>query len=323
MGGGKKHGSAKDHTGHWVFGYQKKGEGEPWRMAMTLQSALRTSLEGYSKREWKIIPLVCCSISGMGVCYSLLSDEMTARVIPAGVPQIYSSKKVEIELGELKEADAVIQAAKEGFIKACEEGGTRHWFVRQLLMALDPINEKLTFCNTWMIQNVKARYLVDVMLEGKVMVTLEKSGKDFIVPSGQRRTYPALALKPQRPCQSGTRRRQHVSARARARAAEEAARGAEEAQGAPPPGEGQGEEAKEVGRRLEVISIRQRAPTYCVGPGVAAVAHALFARRKRRRPREPLPCGRRQRPPHLLQATAAVRWPATAPQSLQGRRSYS
>ena len=194
MGGGKKHGSEKDHAGHCIFAYQKKDETK-WGMVMTLASELRTSLEGYSEREFRIMPLVCCSIAGMGVCYSYIPDEMIARVIPAGVPQIYSSKDVEIELGELKEADAVIKAAKEGFIKACEEGGTRHWFTRQLLMALDPDNKKLTFCNAWMIQNVKARYLIDVMLEGKVMATVEKSGKDVIVPSGTG-PWDALALKP-------------------------------------------------------------------------------------------------------------------------------
>ena len=89
----------------------------------------------------------------------------------------------------------MIKAAKEGFIKACEEGGTRHWFTRQLLMALDPINGGLTFCNAWMIQNAKARYLIDVMLEDKVMATLEKSGKDLIVPSGTG-PWDALELTP-------------------------------------------------------------------------------------------------------------------------------
>ena len=194
MGGGKKYGSEKDHTGHCIFAYQKKDD-KKWGMVMTLASALRTSLEGYSERELRIMPLVCCSIAGMGVCYSYIPDEMIARVIPAGVPQIYSSKDVEIELGELKEADAVIQAAKEGFIKACEEGGTRHWFTRQLLMALDPDNGGLTFCNAWMIQNAKARYLIDCWLEGKVMATLEKSAKDLIVPPGTG-PWDALALKP-------------------------------------------------------------------------------------------------------------------------------
>ena len=194
MGGGKKYGPVKDHVGHCIFAYQKKDDTK-WGMVMTLASELRTSLEGYSKRELRIMPLVCCSIAGMGVCYSYIPDEMIARVIPASVPQIYSSKDVEIELGELKQADAVIKAAKEGFIKACEEGGTRHWFTRQLLMALDPANEGLTFCNAWMIQNAKARYLIDVMLEDKVMATLEKSGKDLIVPRGTG-PWDALALKP-------------------------------------------------------------------------------------------------------------------------------
>ena len=189
-----KYGPVKDHTGHIIFAYQEKGD-ETWRMVMTLASALRTSLEGYSARELRIMPLVCCSIAGMGVCYSYIPDEMIARVIPADVPQIYSSKDVEIELGELKQADAVIKAAKEGFTKACEEGGTRHWFTRQLLMALDPANEGLTFCNAWMIQNAKARYLIDVMLEDKVMATLEKSGKDLIVPRGTG-PWDALELTP-------------------------------------------------------------------------------------------------------------------------------
>ena len=146
MGGKKGAKDNKDRSGDWTFAY-KEGEDKPWRMVMTMQPALRSSLEEWSHLKYTIMPLVCLSAAGMGVCYSLLSDEMTARVIPAGVPQIYSSKKVEIELGELKEADAVIQAAKEGFIKTLEEGGTGHWFVRQLLMALDPDNEGLTFCN--------------------------------------------------------------------------------------------------------------------------------------------------------------------------------
>ena len=142
------------------------------------------------------MPLVLLSIAGMGILYSLLPDDMTKRVISADVLEICESRFMEFDLGVLKEADAVIKAAKEGFITTLEEGGTGHWLVRQLLMALEPDNKKLKFCNAWMIQNVKARYLVDVLLEGKVMPTPEKSGKDFIIPSGQKKMYPVLELKP-------------------------------------------------------------------------------------------------------------------------------
>jgi len=130
----------------------------------------------------------------MGILYSLLPDDMTARVIPAEVLEIYESPRMGFELGELKEADAVIKAANEGFIKALEEGGTRHWFVRQLLMALDPANKNLMFWNNWHIQEAKGRYLVDVLLEDKVVPTPEKSGKDFVLPSDFQETYPVLAL---------------------------------------------------------------------------------------------------------------------------------
>ena len=98
MGGGTKYGSEKDHTGHIIFAYQKKDD-KKWGMVMTLASALRTSLEGYSKRELRIMPLVCCSIAGMGVCYSYIPDEMIARVIPAEVLEICESPRMEFELG--------------------------------------------------------------------------------------------------------------------------------------------------------------------------------------------------------------------------------
>ena len=139
MGGTKQGEGDKDQSGHGIFAYRTKDD-KTWRLHMTMSSALRTTLEGYSAREWIIMPLVLLSIAGMGILYSLLPDDMTKRVIPAEVLEIYESPRMEFELGELKEADAVIKAANEGFIKALEEGGTRHWFVRQLLMALDPAN---------------------------------------------------------------------------------------------------------------------------------------------------------------------------------------
>ena len=193
MGGHRGGEDDKDQPGHGIFAYRTKDD-KTWRMHMTMSSVLRTTLEGYSAREWIIMPLVLLSIAGMGILYSLLPDDMTKRVIPAEVLEIYESPRMEFELGELKEADAVIKAANEGFTTALEEGGTRHWFVRQLLMALDPANEKLTFWNNWHIQEAKGRYLVDVPLEGKVVPTPEKSGKDFVLPSDFRETYPVLAL---------------------------------------------------------------------------------------------------------------------------------
>ena len=139
MGGHRGGLDDKDQPGHCIFAYQKKDD-KTWRMVMTMASALRTSLEGYSEREFTIMPLVSLSIAGMGVCYSLIPDDMIKRVIPADVLKICESPHMEFELGKLKEADAVIKAAKEGLATTLEEGGTGHWFVRQLLMALDPDN---------------------------------------------------------------------------------------------------------------------------------------------------------------------------------------
>ena len=68
------------------------------------------------------MPLVLLSIAGMGILYSLLPDDMTKRVIKAGVCEICEPPHMEFELGVLPEADAVIKAANEGFIKALEEG---------------------------------------------------------------------------------------------------------------------------------------------------------------------------------------------------------
>ena len=44
------------------------------------------------------MPLVLLSIAGMGILYSLLPDDMTARVIPAEVLEIYESPRMEFEL---------------------------------------------------------------------------------------------------------------------------------------------------------------------------------------------------------------------------------
>ena len=92
MGGGKKHGPVKDQPGHGIFAYRTKDD-KTWRLHMTMSSVLRTTLEGYSAREWIIMPLVCLSIAGMGILYSLLPDDMTARVIPAEVLEIYESPR--------------------------------------------------------------------------------------------------------------------------------------------------------------------------------------------------------------------------------------
>ena len=123
---------------------------------------------------------MCCFIAWHGCPIRILPFETSHT----GQFCLWGSSK-EGGRGERKDADAVIKAAKEGFVTACSEGGTRHWFtVGQLLMALDPANEGLTFCNAWMIQNAKACYFDRLLVEGKVMATLEKSAKDLIVPSG-------------------------------------------------------------------------------------------------------------------------------------------
>ena len=87
MGGHRGGTDDKDQPGHVIFAYQKKDD-KTWRMSMTMASALRTTLEGYSERKFTIMPLVTLSIAGMGILYSLLPDDMTARVIPAEVLEI-------------------------------------------------------------------------------------------------------------------------------------------------------------------------------------------------------------------------------------------
>ena len=99
-------------------------------------------------------------------------------------------------MGELKNAEAVIKAAKEGFNAALKEGGTHHWFIRQLLMACQPVNKKLTFCNSWMIENVKSRFIIDNILEDKAMATLEKAGSDMVARKEILEAYVPLKLKP-------------------------------------------------------------------------------------------------------------------------------
>jgi len=110
--------------------------------------------------------------------------------------EIHCNSQKTIDLGELKNAEAVIKAAKEGFNATLKKGGTDHWFVRQLIMACQPCNAKLTFCNAWMIENVKSRFILDDILEGKAMATLEKAGMDMVALAQQLESYAELKLKP-------------------------------------------------------------------------------------------------------------------------------
>ena len=141
MGGHRGGGDDKDQPGHGIFAYRTKDD-KTWRLHMTMSSALRTTLEGYSAREWIIMPLVLLSIAGMGILYSLLPDDMTARVIPAEVLEIYESPRMEFELGELKEADAVIKAANEGFIM------TGRLKMTSYLRKLEPLADALEHSRT-------------------------------------------------------------------------------------------------------------------------------------------------------------------------------
>ena len=77
MGGHNGGGDDKDQPGHGIFAYRTKDD-KTWR---AYDDVVRTSyyLRGYSAREWIIMPLVCLSIAGMGILYSLLPDDMTAR----------------------------------------------------------------------------------------------------------------------------------------------------------------------------------------------------------------------------------------------------
>jgi hypothetical protein len=61
--------------------------------------------------------------------------------------EIHSNSNKLLDLGLLQNASAVIKAAKEGWNATLKKGGTDHWFVRQLIMACQPCNAKLTFCN--------------------------------------------------------------------------------------------------------------------------------------------------------------------------------
>ena len=102
MGGHKGGAGDKDQPGHIIFAYQTKDD-KTWRMAMTMASELRVALEGYSAREWTIMPLVTLSIAGMGILYSLLPDDMTKRVISADVLEICESRFMEFDLERCSE----------------------------------------------------------------------------------------------------------------------------------------------------------------------------------------------------------------------------
>ena len=54
MGGTKQGEGDKDQPGHGIFAYRTKDD-KTWRLHMTMSSTLRTTLEGYSAREWIIM----------------------------------------------------------------------------------------------------------------------------------------------------------------------------------------------------------------------------------------------------------------------------
>ena len=95
--------------------------------------------------------MVLLSIAGMGILYSLLPDDMTARVIPAEVLEIYESPRMEFELGELKEADAVIKAANEGFIM------TGRLKMTSYLRKLEPLADALEHSRTTLAEKEAAQ----------------------------------------------------------------------------------------------------------------------------------------------------------------------
>ncbi len=181
--------------GNWIFAVRSSGKKKgKWHLIATTAPRLRISLQEFSFKKLEICPLVSCQHPDMGVLYSVLPEDMYKKL--PSLDEIHCNSHKTIDLGELKNAEAVIKAAKEGFNAALKTGGTDHWFVRQLIMACQPCNAKLTFCNAWMIENVKSRFILDDILEGKAMATLEKAGMDMVALAQQLESYAELKLKP-------------------------------------------------------------------------------------------------------------------------------
>jgi len=171
--------------GNWIFAVRTSGKKKgKWQVMATVANRLRKSLEEFAHYEWEICPLVSCSYADMGILYSVLPEAMYNKL--PSLHEIHCNSNKVIDMGELKNATAVIKAAKKGFNAALKEGGTHHWFIRQLIMACQPINDGLTFCNPWMIENVKSRFIIDVLLDDKAMATLEKAGLDIVALGGRR-----------------------------------------------------------------------------------------------------------------------------------------
>ena len=174
--------------GNWIFAVRtsgtKKTKKGKWNLIATVAPRLRISLQEFSFKKLEICPLVSCQHPDMGVLYSVLPEAMYKKL--PSLDEIHCNTHKTIDLGELENAEAVIKAAKEGFNAALKEGGTHHWFIRQLIMACQPINDGLTFCNPWMIENVKSRFIIDVLLDDKAMATLEKAGLDIVALGGRR-----------------------------------------------------------------------------------------------------------------------------------------
>ena len=165
--------------GNWIFAVRTSSKKKAkWQLIATVAPRLRVSLEEFSFKKLEICPLVSCQHPDMGVLYSVLPEAMYKKL--PSLDEIHCNTHKTIDLGELKNAEAVIKAAKEGFNATLKKGGTDHWFVRQLIMACQPCNRGLTFCNPWMITNVQSRFIIDCILEGKAMATLEKAGLDMV-----------------------------------------------------------------------------------------------------------------------------------------------
>lgn len=181
--------------GNWIFAVRTSGnEKGKWQLIATVAPRLRVSLEEFSFKKLEICPLVSCQHPDMGVLYSVLPEAMYNKL--PSLDEIHCNTHKTIDLGELENAEAVIKAAKEGFNAALKTGGTDHWFIRQLIMACQPLNKKLTFCNPWMIENVKSRFIIDKLLEEKAMATLEKAGLDMVALAEILEAYVPLQLKP-------------------------------------------------------------------------------------------------------------------------------
>ena len=114
--------------GNWIFAVRtsgtKKKKKSKWKLIATVAPRLRVSLEEFSFKKLEICPLVSCQHPDMGVLYSVLPEAMYKKL--PSLDEIHCNTHKTIDLGELKNAEAVIKAAKEGFNAALKEGGTHH-----------------------------------------------------------------------------------------------------------------------------------------------------------------------------------------------------